>query len=158
MTFSTQRSENHFTINLRLHGLPAILALIFIPAGLLWLSHHWYAVAVADMDGARQRIQLELDSEYTRENLPTNHDRLTTAQLREIGERFTQPGFTIEDLQLRGTLTGRIVARVQCNVNGHAPSDGETVRFYRMRHSSLTGWHFMPYRVNPFEWTLAPWR
>ncbi len=153
MTFTTQQTDNHFTINLRLKGIPAIIALVLILIGPLWLSHYWYARAAADIDGARQRLQLELDSERIRAILPNDYNSADKKQLREMGRQLTEPGYVIEDLQLRGTLFKRIIARVEFTMNGQ-PS----VRYYRMRHSILMGWAAVPYRASELEWNLALWR
>lgn len=158
MSFTTRREANEHTVTLRVKGLPALIVLIALPLGLLWLSHGRYASACDNIHAARECLQVVFEAQYINENLPSGDATPSKAQLRALGEAFTKPGFVIESLELRGRLFGDVVAKAVISVNGHPPSDGETVRYYQMRYSRIIGYSPLPVRGGETAWKFAIWR
>ena len=103
-------------------------------------------------------IKVQLVAEYTRYHLPelqraTTDAAIGEARIKEIVGQLRPDNIDIVSIKARGS-DGDYVARVEIRVAGAEPPDGKPVRYFRMSHSSLTGW-FVEHEASAVSYYLA---
>jgi hypothetical protein len=89
-------------------------------------------------------IKTELAAEYTRQLLPelqeaTQTPDATSDGIVRIVDKISADNIEIVSISARGRGDD-VVVRVEIEVQGQDPPDGERTRYYKMRYSSLLGW------------------
>jgi hypothetical protein len=126
---------------LKLTGTKAIAALVVVAAVVIF---QFFLRQQSLQTQAVDQVKLHLASEYTRLHLPKLQKAVSTGSLTdtragEIVEQVTPDNIEIVSISARGRKD-RYVARVEVTVAGSGPPDGRPVRYFRMEHSTLTGW------------------
>ena len=89
-------------------------------------------------------IEIHLAAEYSRHMFPVLEKaaQIPGVDQREIDrltKNFSPEGIDIVSLRARGRGSD-VVAKVEIEVDGALPPDAKRVRYYRLKHSTLTGW------------------
>lgn len=92
---------------------------------------------------AVEKIKLHLVGEYTRHYLPELQSAMAEGSFSEqraseIVSKLTPDNIDI-DITALGK-NGRYVARTEIAIDGASPPGGKSVRYFRMRHATITGW------------------
>ena len=125
-------------MEIKLKGWKAIAVLVVIAVVVVGK----YRMERATLEtGATEEIKLYLRGEYTSLVLKgVDTDRMTAEELQAKGEELLK----LEDIQFTSVKArgsgDDIVVRVEVQVSGRDPPDGKRVRYYRMSHSTVTGW------------------
>lgn len=153
--------EGGFEIAFNFKGMSAIVVLVLLAVAFFLAGYLQFKQAGKAIDEARDRIRLEIVSEYARKNLPqADMINQTGASDKEVKAAIDtlvrETRINLESFGMRGGLMpGQVVFRVEYTVDRKAPPDGERVRFYSMPYSWIVGWDEMPYRTHPVFWSLA---
>lgn len=121
-------------MRIRLTGFKAVLALIVV-AGVI--GFRFVTAHRALSDDATKILALQIQSEYARGYLKgLTADNITPEMVDSITalQRVTFP-----KIRARGSLDNAIV-RAEVLIDGAPPPDGRSVRYFRMRYSSVLGW------------------
>lgn len=131
---------------LHLKGWPAV----FVIMGVLAFGGWKLVSAHADLeDGATRKLNEWITAEYYRSALKhyKNSPELLMEKVREIEQlRF-------EEITARGTPDDMVV-KVRVAPNPSEPAGTKHVRYFRMRHDTVTGWHLRR-EVDAVSWWLA---
>lgn len=121
-------------MRIRLTGFKAALALIIVAAVVgfrLVTAHRTLS------DEAKDILALEIRSEYARGYLKgLNAENITPEMVDSI---TALARVTFPKISARGSLDDAIV-RAEVLIDGAPPPDGRSVRYFRMRYSSVLGW------------------
>jgi hypothetical protein len=126
---------------IRLSGGKAIAAIALI-AGLA--AFQFLAQTSTLSNHAAAQIKIHLASDYTRFSMPeiqqaAQSPSVSLEQVTDLVARIDPENIEIVSISARGS-GDEIVARVEVAVAGGTPPDGRRVRYFKMRHSMLTGW------------------
>ena len=93
---------------------------------------------------AADQVKIQLASDYTRFALPEIQRAAQSASVSmdDVTKHVatvSPDNIEIVSIRTRGSGDG-IVARVVVKVGGKTPPDGRSIRYFRLRHSVLTGW------------------
>lgn len=139
----------------KLKGPGAVVALVVIAAvvGLQYFSRR----QSLQTQGITA-IKIQLVADYTRYHLPELQKAaaggtVDETRIKEIVGHVNPDNIDIVSVSARGH-GGTCVARAQIRVAGAEPPDGRSVRYFKMQHSSLTGWRVVS-DANPWNYYLA---
>jgi anti-sigma-K factor RskA len=127
-------------VKIRVTGWKAIVVLLVVAA---FVGYRYYAVQTTLETAGADELRFWLSAEYMAQGLPGLEEAVESGdavaaeeQARELVARdrveFTEMG-------ARGAPDD-LVVRVRIRVDGRTPPDGREVRYFRMRHSTVTGW------------------
>ena len=122
-------------MQIRLTGVRALLLAIVLLGFGGWRS----VTAYADLDeGAAQELSAWLKGEYARAQLRgiTDVNTLTPAGVDSL---LASQKVSFASIKARGKPEDMVV-RAEVLVDGKPPTTGESVRYYRMSYSTITGW------------------
>lgn len=95
-------------------------------------------------DHATAQIKFHLASEYTRFSLPeiqqaAQSPSVSIDQVTDLVTKINPDNIEIISIAARGS-GDEVIVRVEVQVAGGDPPDGRRVRYFKMRHSMVTGW------------------
>lgn len=132
-------------MQLRLKGRAALAAIALILGLLGWRA----TSARTALNGpASEAVRLQLVGEYADDLLPALRDD-PEAHLDAI---VRSEDIEITTLGVRGT-GDNVVAKVEIQVRGGPPPDGESIRFYELEHTKLSGWR-VRWETSEFQYRL----
>jgi hypothetical protein len=119
-------------------AIPVILVVLAI------VGYKYYAMKSTLDTGATQELKFWLLAEYSRKALDDpkwkNLDAMSSAEAdRAADELLSLAKIDIKSIRARGK-DDDIVVRVEIEVDGKAPPDGKSPRYFHMTHSTITGW------------------
>jgi hypothetical protein len=119
-------------------AIPVILVVLAI------VGYKYYAMRSTLDTGAEQEVKFWLLGEYASETLNNpkfqNLSAMSSAEMGLAAEELLRLNrIDIKSIGARGK-DDDIVVRVEIEVDGKAPPDGKSVRYFHMRHSTITGW------------------
>lgn len=122
---------------IQLTGRKALVVLFIVLA----IGGYRYYTRQTTVDaGAKEKIQTWLFSEYARKAL----GKIKTEGIENLTEAEVEGVLNLEKIQIKSIKArGRrddVVVRVEFMVDGKPPPDGKSVRYFKMRHSLITGW------------------
>jgi hypothetical protein len=127
--------------SIKITGWKAIPVLVVI---LLIGGYRYYAMRASLDTEAKQLIRERILTDSMRNWVGELEERDPASMTPEEAARNVD-GFLrlkkidIVSMEARGR-GDRVVVRVEITVDGKPPPDGRNVRYFRMRHSMLTGW------------------
>lgn len=135
-------------------AIPVILVVLAI------VGYKYYAMRSTLDTGATQVIKFWLLSEYSRKALDNpklkNFDAMPSAEADRAAEELLKlQKIDIKSIGARGK-DDDIVVRVEVEVDGKVPPDGKSVRYFRMTHSTITGWR-MKWDASWISYYLKLW-
>ena len=126
-----------------LKGPPAFIALLVIGA----FTVFQYSDRNRTLDsGAVEELKTWLVAEYTREYLPQFRAMVDNPagrenEIREMSRLFNRDNMKIISIEARGSGDD-VAVRVEIEVDGKDPPIGDRIRYFRMNHSTITGWSY----------------
>lgn len=119
-------------------AIPVILVVLAI------VGYKYYAMRSTLDTEATQVVKFWLLSEYAGKVLDNpkfqNLDAMSSAEADLAAEELLRLNrIDIKSIGARGK-GDNIVVRVEIEVDGKAPPDGKSIRYFHMRHSTITGW------------------
>lgn len=119
-------------------AIPVILVVLAI------VGYKYYAMRSTLDTDATQVIKFWLLAEYAGEALDDpkwqNLDAMSSAEADRAAEGLLKLArIDIKSIGARGK-GDNIIVRVEIAVDGKAPPDGKPIRYFRMTHSTITGW------------------
>ncbi|MBW1743447.1 MAG: hypothetical protein JRJ47_08470 [Deltaproteobacteria bacterium] len=119
-------------------AIPVILVVLAI------VGYKYYAMKSTLDTNATQVINFWLLAEYAGKALNdpklTNFGAMPSAEADLAAEELLKlQKIDIKSIGARGK-GDNIVVRVEIEVDGKAPPDGKSIRYFHMRHSTITGW------------------
>jgi anti-sigma-K factor RskA len=127
-------------IRIRVTGWKAIVVLLLAAA---FVGYRYYAVQTTLETGAADELRFWLAAEYMAQGLPALEDAVArgdaAAAEEQAREIVARDRIEFIDMSARGAPED-LAVRVRIRVDGRAPPDGREVRYFRMRHSTVTGW------------------
>jgi len=125
-------------MSMELKGWKAIAVLAVIAAivgGKFLLEHRTLGTEAAEA------LKLELQGEYlSGATAGLDLDAMSDSEMQAKGEELLGLArLDLPSIKARGSGDD-VVVRVEIRVDGKEPPDGRSVRYYRMSHSSITGW------------------
>jgi hypothetical protein len=135
-------------------AIPVILVVLAI------VGYKYYAMRSTLDTDATQVIKFWLLSEYAGKTLDNpkykNFEALSPAEADQAAEEILRLNrIEIKSIGARGKGDD-IVVRVEIEVDGKAPPDGKSIRYFHMRHSTITGWT-MKWDAHWFSYYLELW-
>lgn len=132
----------------KLTGPSAIVAIVGV---LAFGAYRMVSMQTELESEALEELELYLAAEYAREDVAALSDALDSGQpiddrdARERTDRIlATQNITFPSVNARGmwnaTDGGDVVVKVEIQVDGGPPPDGEPVRYYRMRYRPMSGW------------------
>jgi hypothetical protein len=123
-------------MTIRVTGWRAFALLVAMAAFGLWRAQAQRRTLDTE---ARRLVQIELSAEYLRGGnlVPSEVVELRSLTARGHGER--------------------VVVRAEVTVQGRTPPDGESVRYFAMRHRLVGGWELLPQRADAFSYYTTLW-
>jgi hypothetical protein len=89
-------------------------------------------------------VKTELAADYARQLLPELQEATQAPDADSDGIERMVGTISVDNIEIVSiSARGRgddVVVRVEIEVQGQDPPDGERTRYFEMRHSSLTGW------------------
>jgi hypothetical protein len=152
-TFNLEERKMEKSIQFTGPKAVAALVVIAVVVGFQYFSHNQSL-----QTGAVDAIKTHLVAEYTRYHLPELQQAATggtvdETRLEEIAGQLNAENIDIVSINARGR-GGNYVARVEIRVDGSQPPDGKSVRYFKMSHSTVTGWRVLR-ESNPWSYHLA---
>ncbi|NIM51607.1 MAG: hypothetical protein GTN62_12330 [Gemmatimonadales bacterium] len=127
-------------IKIRLTGWKAILVLVVAVA---FVGYRYVAMRTTLATEAAAELRLWLAAGYISQGLPALQEAVERGD-QEAAAAQAQNIVAQERIEFTsiGARGGRddVVVRVEILVDGKPPPDGRQVRYFRMRHSLVTGW------------------
>lgn len=125
-------------MKIELKGRKAIAALVIIGAAIVWKFAAERSTLASE---AAEEIKLWLRAEYLAAGMEGfDPSRLSEEEAQARGEEL----FSLSEIEFTSIgARGRgddIIVKVEIQVGGKDPPDGRRVRYYRMSHSTVTGW------------------
>ena len=122
-------------------GPKAVVALVVIA---MVVGFQYFSRKQSLQTQAVDAIKTHLVADYTRYHLPelqraTTGGTVGDTRIEEIAEQLNTENIDIASISARGR-DGKCVARVEIRVAGSEPPDGKPVRYFKMSHSTFTGW------------------
>ena len=119
-------------------AIPVILVVLAIA------GYKYYAMRTTLDTGAKEEIKFWLLSEYAGKALDNpklqNLNAMSPAEADQAAEELLRLNrINIKSIGARGK-DDDIVVRVEIEVDGKAPPDGKSIRYFHMTHSTVTGW------------------
>jgi len=127
-------------IKLQLSGWKAIavIGIVMAVAG-----YRFMAVRTTLETGGADELKMWVLADYVRQGLPALEQALESGDMQAAEEQAQQliaaERIRFTEMKARGTPDD-LVVRVKIRVDGGAPPDGREVRYFRMSHSTITGW------------------
>jgi len=111
---------------------------------LVIVGYKYYAMRETLDTAATQVIKTWILAEYVGKGIDNlklqNLDAMSPEQAELAGEQLLKLNrINIKSIKTRGKGDD-IVVRVEIMVNGKTPPDGKRIRYFRMKHSMITGW------------------
>ena len=118
--------------------IPVIVVLLVI------VGYKYYAMKETLDTDATQVIKTWILAEYVGKGIDNlklqNPDAMSSEQAEQAAEQLLKLNrIDIKSIKARGKGDD-IVVRVEITVDGKTPPDGKRIRYFRMRHSMITGW------------------
>jgi hypothetical protein len=140
-------------IKFRVTGWKAVIVLIAVAAFLGW---RYSALQTSLATEAADELRFWLAAEYIAQGLPALQDALdrgddAAAEL-QAQEIVARDRIEFPQLSARGSSED-VVVRAEILVDGKAPPDDRSVRYFRMEHSMVTGWR-MRWEVHAISYYL----
>lgn len=135
----------------RIANLKAGPALLVLAAVIAFGAWRMYAARVTLDSNARERIEEQLEARYLRGALADVGGGIPDSE--QVEALLRSGRVEIQSLRARGT-PGDMVVRVDATVDGQPPPDGETVTYWRMSYSTVTGWR-VERATTALSWWLA---
>ncbi len=127
-------------IKIKLTGWKALVALVVV-AG--FLGYRYYALHTTVATEAADELRFWLAAEYIAAGLPALEEAVESgdavAAELQAQEILARERIEFTEISARGSADD-VVVRVELLVDGRAPPVGKPVRFFRMKHSMVTGW------------------
>jgi len=111
---------------------------------LVIVGYKYYVMRETLDTAATQVIKTWILAEYVGKGIDNlklqNLDAMSPEQAELAGEQLLKLNrINIKSIKTRGKGDD-IVVRVEIMVNGKTPPDGKRIRYFRMKHSMITGW------------------
>jgi anti-sigma-K factor RskA len=127
-------------IKIRVTGWKAIVVLLLAAA---FVGYRYRAVQTTLETGAADELRFWLAAEYMAQGLPALEDAVergdAAAAEEQAREIVARDRIEFTDMSARGAPDD-LAVRVRIRVDGRPPPDGREVRYFRMQHSTVTGW------------------
>ncbi len=133
-------------MEVKLTGVNAVIAIVLLGG---FAVYRVSAMQTELKTDALQELKLFLAAEYAKKGAADLSGALESGQPMS-GQEAVAPTnallatqrITFPSVSARGVWQGggEVVAKVQIQVDGGPPPDGDSVRYYRMRYRSLSGW------------------
>ena len=127
-------------IKLQLSGWKAIAVIGIVVAV---AGYRFMAVRTTLETGGADELKMWVLADYVRQGLPALEQALESGDMQAAEEQAQQliaaERIQFTEMKARGTPDD-LVVRVKIRVDGGAPPDGREVRYFRMSHSTITGW------------------
>ena len=127
-------------IKLQLSGWKAIAVIGIVVAV---AGYRFMAVRTTLETGGADELKMWVLADYVRQGLPALEQALESGDMQAAEEQAQQliaaERIRFTEMKARGTPDD-LVVRVKIRVDGGAPPDGREVRYFRMSHSTITGW------------------
>ena len=134
-------------MEIKLNGVNAAIAIVLLGGFALFRMATMQTELKTD---ALQQLKHYLAAEYAKQGVAgftkdlesgqaiSDKDALARTQAILDTQKITFPSVSAHGAWRDG---GEVVAKVRIEVNGGPPPDGVSVRYYRMRYRSLSGWN-----------------
>jgi hypothetical protein len=127
-------------IKLNVTGWKAIAVLILVGAV---VGYRYYAMRTTLATEAAAELKFWLAAEYQAQGLPALREALDAGD-RAVAEQaaaevLARDRVTFRSVKARGR-SDDVIVRAEILVDGAAPPTGKSVRYFRMRYSTVTGW------------------
>ena len=140
-------------IKFKLTGWRAIVVLLGV---LAFLVYRYNALHTTVATGAAEELRFWLAAEYIAAGLPALEQAVESADPAaaelQAQDVLARERIEFTELSARGTPDD-VVIRAEISVDGHAPPVGDPVRYFRMKHSMVTGWR-MQHEVHAISYYL----
>ena len=118
--------------------IPVLVVLLII------VGYKYYAMRETLDTAAAQVIRTWILGEYVGKGIDNlklqNLDAMSSEQAEQAAEQLLKLNrIDIKSIKARGK-GDNIVVRVEIMVDGKTPPDGKRIRYFRMKHSMITGW------------------
>lgn len=127
-------------IKIRVTGWKAILVLVVAVA---FVGYRYVAMRTTLATEAADELRLWLAAGYISQGLPALQEAVERgdreAAATQAQDLVAQERIEFASIGARGSRDD-VVVRVEILVDGKPPPDGRQVRYFRMRHSLVTGW------------------
>ena len=127
-------------VKIRVTGWKAVMVLIVVAA---FVGYRYYAVQTTLETGGADELRFWLAAEYMAQGLPALEDAIergdAAAAEAQALEIVARERIEFTEMSARGAPDD-LAVRVRIRVDGRPPPDGQEVRYFRMRHSTVTGW------------------
>jgi hypothetical protein len=127
--------------SIKLTGGKAVAALVVIAAV---AAFQFLARTSTLGTEAAEQIKIHLASDYTRFSLPEIQRQVQSASVSTDDVSKLVSSVSPDNIEIMNiTARGRgddIAVRVEVRVSDGVPPDGRSVRYFKLRHSTLTGW------------------
>lgn len=127
-------------VKIRVTGWKAILVLVIAAA---FVGYRYYAVQTTLETGGADELRFWLAAEYMAQGLPALEEAVergdAVAAEEQAREIVARDRIEFTEMSARGAPDD-LAVRVRIRVDGRVPPDGRQVRYFRMRHSTVTGW------------------
>jgi len=127
-------------IKLQLSGWKAIVVIGIVVAV---AGYRFMAVRTTLETGGADELKMWVLADYVRQGLPALEQALESGDMQaaetQAQQLIASERIQFTEMKARGTPDD-LVVRVKIRVDGGAPPDGREVRYFRMSHSTITGW------------------
>ena len=119
-------------------AIPLILVVLAI------VGYKYYAMRATLDTQATEELKFWLLAEYSRKALDDPKWKNLDAMSRSEADRASKDLLGLAKIDIKSIgARGKdddIVVRVEIEVDGKAPPDGKSIRYFHMKHSTITGW------------------
>jgi len=116
----------------------AVIGIVVAVAG-----YRFMAVRTTLETGGADELRFWILADYQRQGLPALEQAIESGDAQAVEEQaqrlIANERIQFTDMRARGTPDD-LVVRVKIHVDGGRPPDGREVRYFRMTHSTITGW------------------
>lgn len=136
-------------MELKLTGPTAILGVV---AALAFMAYRMVSMQTELETEALEELKVSLATEYAgaevaalSEALESNAPIGSQDAAARVERIVSSQNISFPSVSARGLWKGRdgdeVIVKVEIEVDGGPPPDGERIRYYRMRYRGLGGWH-----------------
>jgi hypothetical protein len=116
----------------------AVIGIVVAVAG-----YRFMAVRTTLETGGADELKMWVLADYVRQGLPALEQALEGGDMQaaetQAQQLIASERIQFTEMKARGTPDD-LVVRVKIRVDGGRPPDGREVRYFRMSHSTITGW------------------
>jgi hypothetical protein len=133
-------------MEVKLNGVNAVVALVLLGG---FAAYRMSTMRTELETDALQELKLHLAAEYAGKGVASFSGALQSNQPMSDQEAAARTqailaaqSITFPSVSARGMWRGGgdVVARVEIQVDGGAPPDGDSIRYYRMQYRGVSGW------------------